>query len=113
MLDGKPGKQGGEVEHGHQADGREHRDGAVSATHRAVDSDQVGDGEDLEPGRQTAHRRQPRDGQDHERRPAARGRRRPADRRQDEAGQLAAPGRGRPGQPGPRTWWPDGAGTLP
>ncbi|GAA2505000.1 hypothetical protein GCM10010393_42080 [Streptomyces gobitricini] len=73
----------------------------MAGAYRAVDRDQVGDGEHLEPGTQVAHRAQPGDGQDHERRPAARGQRQPAGPQQRGAEQLAPPDECGPDSPVP------------
>ncbi|GAA3499171.1 hypothetical protein GCM10019016_062750 [Streptomyces prasinosporus] len=55
-ADPSPEGQGGEVEHGQQDRGRRQRGSAVPGAHRAVDRDQVGDGEHFETGRLVAHR---------------------------------------------------------
>lgn len=89
-----------EVQHGHQRHRHNQRDLAVSGAHRAVDRDQVGNGERVEPGCQTAHRAHAGDGQHAERRPPVRGQCQPAGHQQHGAEHPEPSGRVGPGQAG-------------
>ncbi|CAL9654401.1 hypothetical protein SUDANB21_06755 [Streptomyces sp. enrichment culture] len=89
-----------EVQHGHQHHRHNQRDLAVSGAHRAVDRDQAGNGERVEPGCQMAHRAHAGDGQHAERRPPVRGQCQPAGHQQHGAEHPEPSGRVGPGQAG-------------